>query len=221
MRRSIALTCLTAMLALLYPATVFAGGGGGSGGMGPCAPTASGPTLYLRDFCIDGVAHFVEAGAALTIVNEGQSSHSLTAADGRFDTGLLAPGESAEITVDQPGIVVMYCRPHGTDDGHGMAGVLIVGDPEPAALANRPDGQKLPGELKAHDEAASLALAEQSQRLERIEAHMADLRGGLQAAAVGLGLAVAVVAALVLSLRTKAANRRAAAEARPASAVTD
>jgi hypothetical protein len=63
------------------------------------------------------------------VQNEGGVPHSFTAVDGSFDTGLLAPGESAEIPLGADGIVRAFRTLHGTAQGAGMAGVLVVGEP--------------------------------------------------------------------------------------------
>lgn len=222
MRSTILLIFSAAVIALAHPSPAKAGGGGGGGGIGPCAATSSGANLRLQDYCIDGVAHFAEVGSSLVVTNEGQHSHSLTAADGSFDTGLLAPGESAEIDLGKPGIMTIYCKPHGTSEGHGMAGVLIVGDPDPAALASAGTGQDLSAALGEHDRATAQALTEHSQRLDTMEAELSRIQNSLRAAVSGLFGVLAVAAAIFLTLwRRRIIATEPSRRARPASATSD
>ena len=44
-----------------------------------------------------------EAGTVFLLVNEGDESHSFTADDHTFDTGLLLPGEETTLVLTEPG----------------------------------------------------------------------------------------------------------------------
>jgi hypothetical protein len=137
--RKIAFCVLTFVAGALafWPGAALAGGGGGGGGL--CAGFASGQTLVMRDSCFEGTAHFAAAGSTLIVQNEGGAPHSFTAVDGSFDTGLLQPGQTAQFTLGADGIVPFYCTIHGTAQGQGMAGVLIVGEPgKQSASASEP-----------------------------------------------------------------------------------
>ncbi len=57
----------------------------------------------------------VKVGTAITFTNVGTIPHSATATageEGKWDTGLLAKGESKTITFDVPGIHYYICTPH-------------------------------------------------------------------------------------------------------------
>ena len=57
----------------------------------------------------------VKAGTAITFTNVGDIAHTATAApgeDSKWDTGLLAKGQSQTITFDTPGIHYYICTPH-------------------------------------------------------------------------------------------------------------
>lgn len=129
------LLILTAIAMLMVAPSVASAGGGGGGGGGPCAAFASGSKLAMLDNCFNGMAHFTSAGETLTIRNDGLIPHSYTAVDGSFDTGLVEAGETAQVAVGEGGIVPVYCTLHGTENGHGMAGLLIVGDPSAQAIS--------------------------------------------------------------------------------------
>lgn len=106
-----------------------AAGGGGGFGAGPCAGFSAGDQLVMRDNCFDGVAHFAPSRSTLVVVNQGILPHSFTAVDGSFDTGVLQPGETAEIPLPDDAAVRVHCTLHGSAEGAGMAGVLLVGNP--------------------------------------------------------------------------------------------
>ncbi len=84
----------------------------------------------------------VGVGEVVRFANVGRNPHNALAADGSFST--LTPeganqesGESAEITVDEPGVYQFYCSLHATQndegDWEGMVGTLVVGDAAEAA----------------------------------------------------------------------------------------
>jgi len=54
----------------------------------------------------------VDAGSSLTWTNTGAQAHTATANDGSFDTGLVAPGKSASVEFDTPGVFAYICTPH-------------------------------------------------------------------------------------------------------------
>ena len=140
-------------LLLLWPAAASAGGGGG----GPCSGFGSGEKVALRDSCFDQTALFVKAGTQLLVTNDGHMQHSFTAVDGSFDTGLLEPGQTARVTVGQAGLVRVYCTIHGTASGQGMAGLVVIGEPDLGSAA----GGGLSAEAKgAIDQQTALLMGE-------------------------------------------------------------
>lgn len=122
----------------MVPGLALAGGGGHASG---CSGFTEGTEMGMADSCYEGVTHFVPAGQTLTVRNDGEMPHSITAVDGSFDSGLMQPGETYAITLTEPGVVRVYCTLHGTADGGGMAGVLISdGDGIAAVGQPRLDG---------------------------------------------------------------------------------
>jgi plastocyanin len=82
----------------------------------------------------------VEVGDTVAWSQSGANPHSVTAADGSFDSHPLCPpdcmeqGDAHEQRFDAEGEVAYYCKVHGTADGQGMAGVVVVtAAPEPEA----------------------------------------------------------------------------------------
>lgn len=133
MRRTILILLTTITMVLVGAGWAMAGGGGVA-----CRGFDEGHSLLMRDHCFEGVGHVVTAGRTVTVTNAGQAPHTITAVDGSFDSGPIAAGESYELSLDDPGTVPIYCTLHGTADGDGMAGLLVVEaadltDAEPAS----------------------------------------------------------------------------------------
>lgn len=126
----------TAIL-MVIPAVARAGGGGVD--TSGCAGYSEGTNVVMQDSCFAGTAHFAPTDNTITVTNDGQLPHTLTAVDGSFDTGQVAAGSSAQLSVDEPGIYRIFCSLHGTAQGDGMAGVLVVGTAEPASVAAASD----------------------------------------------------------------------------------
>lgn len=124
MRRSTPILCTMVVTLVLGAGVALAGGGGH--GTAACRGFDEGQTLLMRENCFEGVGHVVTAGETVTVTNVGRAPHSVTAADGSFDSGHIAPGDSYELTLDETGTVPIYCTLHGSRDGDGMAGLLVV-----------------------------------------------------------------------------------------------
>jgi plastocyanin len=133
--RRVAVAFLGFLLVLVVPAVPAVAGGGGGGG-GPCSGFTRGSAISIQDSCFQGAAHFVKPNATVEVTNDGEAPHDFTAVDGSFASGILQPGDTFELTVDDAGILRYYCTLHGTSEGGGMAGVLVVGDSEAALPAS-------------------------------------------------------------------------------------
>jgi plastocyanin len=88
-----------------------AGGGGGGGTEG---------TIDITQFAFPAETH-IAAGQPLTVTNDTGSAHTVTADDDSFNQE-VAPGESIEIVVSEPGSYPYHCNFHSN-----MTGVLDVG----------------------------------------------------------------------------------------------
>jgi len=125
----------------------FHGGAGGGGMSGvikvgdgasapaapPTAPTAAAAppapaavTVSMKDFEFGPSEIKVKAGTAITWKNDGAKPHSATAVDKSFDTAIFQPGESKSAKFDTPGTFKYFCQLHGTPDGTGMSGTVVV-----------------------------------------------------------------------------------------------
>jgi plastocyanin len=54
----------------------------------------------------------VKVGQMVKWKNEGQEAHTVTAEDGSFDSGSMAPGAEFQFTFSQPGTFAHTCTPH-------------------------------------------------------------------------------------------------------------
>jgi plastocyanin len=89
--------------------TAGGGGGGGAGG-----------TIDITEFAFPAETQ-IGAGQTLTVTNDTGAAHTVTADDGSFNEE-VAPGESVEIVVSEPGSYDYHCNFHSS-----MTGTLVVG----------------------------------------------------------------------------------------------
>jgi plastocyanin len=60
---------------------------------------------------------------------EGDNPHNVVASDGGWESPLtMLRGDKYARTFDEPGVYDYFCTFHGTPDGEGMAGTVVVGD---------------------------------------------------------------------------------------------
>lgn len=185
---------------LLLPGPVAAGGGAGGG---PCSGFSSGERLIMRDNCFDGVAHFVTQGTALLVENDGELPHSFTAVDGSFDSGILGPGESTTINLGEDGVQKVICTLHGPREGAGMAGVLLVGQPQVSDIG---EAFGLAGRLSAHDARVTGELERQSKSLAQLEESVRQMQLAQRNEILLTLVAGGVVAIVVLALAQRRAR---------------
>lgn len=191
-----------AMLMAL-PGVAWAGGGGVD--TSGCAGYSDGAEVGMQDSCFSGTAHFAPSGTTITVSNDGQLPHTLTAVDGSFDTGMVNPGSSAEMTIDEPGVYQVFCSLHGTAQGEGMAGVLVVGEPTPAAMG-------LPADTSAISETVAAETDRVIQAVESVAPPVVTIDRDVDptqlVVLVMVGLAAGLaLAALLTVLRLRIADR--------------
>jgi plastocyanin len=87
----------------------------------PRAHAASDPGVTISDFKFTASTVTVHAGQTITWTNHGPSSHTATAKNGSFNTGVLKKGASASHTFTQPGTYTYFCQIHPF-----MHGTVIV-----------------------------------------------------------------------------------------------
>lgn len=191
MRRILLMVALVTVAVLPWSVPAMAGGGGHDSA---CAGYAAGQTVEMYDSCFSGSAQFVGAETTVRIVNRGELPHSLTAADGSFGTGTLQPGQSASIDVGEAAVVRVFCELHGTRQGEGMAGLLVVGEPTPTMAGSNlvsPDLETIGEKVPTADPAPEIAaVPSEGDPSGLVIAAMVVAVAALGVAGVALGIAV-------------------------------
>jgi plastocyanin len=91
--------------------------------------------VNMYDNAFNAAVVRVPVGVRVKWINVGKNVHNAVSTDGSWSTGKpgamdLAPGHEQDLTFDAPGVYHYYCTYHGTKDGKGMAGVVVVGNAE-------------------------------------------------------------------------------------------
>jgi plastocyanin len=68
----------------------------------------------------------VPLNSTVTWTNNGSIQHTVTSDDGKFNSGVLDPGDTASFTFAAPGRYPYHCMFHGAPGGVGMSGVITV-----------------------------------------------------------------------------------------------
>jgi plastocyanin len=111
-------------LALLL-AACSSGGSGSSTTSSTTGPTGgstnpvSSHTITIKNFAFSPQTITVAAGTAVTVTNDDQVAHTVTAMSGGFSTGDIGPGQSKTITApNTPGTYSYFCSIHQYMTGH-------------------------------------------------------------------------------------------------------
>ena len=94
-------------------------------------------TVAMQNLVFEPKTITVNAGDTITWTNQDQVPHTVTAADGSFDSGNIDAGQTFSHTFTTAGTVAYYCKYHGAAGGSGMAGTITVQEaaaqPQPTA----------------------------------------------------------------------------------------
>lgn len=90
------------------------------------APTQASADVSMKSFSFVPATLTISAGTTVTWTNDDPFNHTVTADDGSFNSGVVAPGDSFSFTFDTPGNYLYYCSIHGGPGGIGMSGMVIV-----------------------------------------------------------------------------------------------
>ncbi|HEX5346217.1 MAG TPA: cupredoxin family copper-binding protein [Pseudonocardiaceae bacterium] len=120
---AIVLTMLVAVLGLVLGCGGSAGSPAGGGGSGGPAATPSAPdTIVIKNFTFMPASLTVAPGTKITVINQDQAPHTVTADDKSFDSRTISGGQRGEITAPtKPGSYPYICTIH-----QYMKGTLIV-----------------------------------------------------------------------------------------------
>jgi plastocyanin len=95
------------------------------------ARAAADRQVTIADFEFTPATITVQQGDEVTWANDGPSSHSATAEDGSFDTGVFGAGGSRSVTFDEAGTFSYICTPHPNMEGTvTVQAASSVGQPE-------------------------------------------------------------------------------------------
>jgi plastocyanin len=93
----------------------------------PAAPAASARVasgkvgVTIAGFAYQPATITVKPGTKITFTNHDQTAHTATTNHTGFDSGTLAPGKSATVTLSKPGTYTYYCQFHAF-----MHGTVVV-----------------------------------------------------------------------------------------------
>lgn len=87
------------------------------------ATDGAGAEVEVVDFTFSPDTVTVPAGSSLTFTNSDGTTHTATALDGDFDTGDIAGGSTASVTLDEAGEIDYRCEIH-----QSMTGTVVVSD---------------------------------------------------------------------------------------------
>ena len=110
---------------MLTLALLLAACSSGTSGSSTTAPAggstnpASSHTITIKNFAFSPPTISVAAGTAVTVTNDDQVSHTVTAMTGGFSTGDIGPGQSKTFTApNTPGTYSYFCSIHQYMTGH-------------------------------------------------------------------------------------------------------
>jgi plastocyanin len=69
-------------------------------------------TVVIKNFSFSPKPITVKAGSTITVINDDNTTHTLTANNGAFDTGDVGGGQDGRITVDRAGTFAYHCTIH-------------------------------------------------------------------------------------------------------------
>ena len=103
-----------------------------------------GSAVSIVDFAFQPASLEVPVGTTVTWTNAGAAPHTVTADDGAFDSGELAPGASFSQTFDTAGSFAYHCEIHPN-----MTGTIVVTEAAGAQAAAPAETPAAPAETPA------------------------------------------------------------------------
>lgn len=85
----------------------------------PLVLSAAQYNVAVADYSFTPRTAVINVGDTVTWTNSGSMMHTVTADNGSFDSGTLAPGQSFSHTFTTPGTYTYYCRFHGGPGDRG------------------------------------------------------------------------------------------------------
>lgn len=152
-------------LRLIFPLTLLAACGD---------PNTQGATqVKMLDNAFNAPVVRIPLGAGVTFTNAGRNPHNIVPVDparwSNADTSAVEPGAKRALALHSVGVYEYYCSYHGTKEGFGMAGAVVVGD---AVYTGAKRGTLAP-------------VAQASGTVRRVPAQHPTIQGAVDAAAPG------------------------------------
>jgi plastocyanin len=69
-------------------------------------------TVVIKNFSFSPKPITVKTGSTITVINDDNTTHTLTANNGAFNTGDVGGGQDGRITVDRAGTFAYHCTIH-------------------------------------------------------------------------------------------------------------
>jgi plastocyanin len=69
-------------------------------------------TVVIKNFSFSPKPITVKTGSTITVINDDNTTHTLTANNGAFDSGDVGGGQDGRITVDRAGTFAYHCTIH-------------------------------------------------------------------------------------------------------------
>jgi len=113
-------SCMRVLVALL--AVGLLAGCAGSDGGSPEGPQSGTVDITMRGFAFEPREAWVTPGTTLRFINQDSTVHTATA--DAFDTGDVASGDQASVTVDGTGDIAYVCVYHEAQDMTGTVHVV-------------------------------------------------------------------------------------------------
>src|SRR6266487_1609468 len=119
---------LCGLILIIFLVSIILAACGGS------SSSTSGPTVSAIDNAFSPKEFHIKAGETVTWVNNGQTSHSVTADDNSYDSGLFGPGAQYSHKFIEPGRYSYYCTIQAA------VNAAVPGDLVSIGPSNNPDG---------------------------------------------------------------------------------
>ena len=98
-------------------------------------PVVQANAVEFVDYSFAPARVTVKAGTKVSFTNNGGEMHNASSSDGDgWDTGLLARGQSAQITFNRPGIYNFNCSPHPSMIGQIIADGRAIASAPPVVV---------------------------------------------------------------------------------------
>jgi len=82
--------------------------------------------VVMQNFAFSPKSLRIKKGTTVTWVNQDRAKHTVTADDGKFDSGDMPSGQTFAHKFDEVGTFPYYCLYHGDKGGVDMAGTVVV-----------------------------------------------------------------------------------------------